>query len=570
MTQDTRKDRRVKIVSLNVRYKSATVDEFIENHAHDVSRGGIFIKTGNPFPPGTLLKFEIRLASDQAVIAGVGRIVWKRDAGASTGDRPAGMGVKFIKIDEPSKVVIDRLMNTRVDAGKAFEANDEIAAAAPEGAAARTAPPTRARTPVPGTVPASGPPRAGPPRSKTPMAGMPAQGAVAKGAGALPTPAAGTPLVRKATMMGLGVGVGTPVPAGPSHPPAAGSPPRSPFPAAPSVPPRPGGTAAGAAMFPKTESEKEMPPKEEQTVMRQAAELLEDALREAGGSMAEVGTNPLFSGAAGSPGAGGAATPALQTPATPASEWTTAETPHALAATVAAIREESTAHEDTAKRKTESLGATVQPPTSARPAAVQARVSERVSEPAPSPKKRGSGGWLAVAVLAAAAVGGVFMFRDKLFGASASPEPVAAPTVSVVTPPPAPPPAPAETAAAPPSTASAQAAASVAAAPSSVPSATAAPSSTVAAAATRTAEATAKPTPVAPAPRSRAVPKPTTPATAAETATGAPAETATATAAPTAAAPTETATAAPAPAPAKPTPAPKPAKPAKPSDDNPY
>ena len=51
MTQDTRKDRRVKIVSLNVRYKSATVDEFIENHAHDVSRGGIFIKTGNPFPP---------------------------------------------------------------------------------------------------------------------------------------------------------------------------------------------------------------------------------------------------------------------------------------------------------------------------------------------------------------------------------------------------------------------------------------------------------------------------------------------------------------------------------------
>ena len=89
MTQDTRKDRRVKIVSLNVRYKSATVDEFIENHAHDVSRGGIYIKTANPFPPGTLLKFEIRLASDQAVIAGVGRVVWKRDAGQANGEHPA-------------------------------------------------------------------------------------------------------------------------------------------------------------------------------------------------------------------------------------------------------------------------------------------------------------------------------------------------------------------------------------------------------------------------------------------------------------------------------------------------
>src|ERR1700722_20977215 len=143
MNQDTRKDRRVKIVSLNVRYKSATVDEFIDNHAHDVSRGGIYIKTANPFPPGTLLKFEIRLASDQAVIAGVGRVVWKRDAGTSNGERPAGMGVKFIKIDEPSKGVIDKLVNTKADAGKAYESEHEAptnhepaAAAAPAPAAA--------------------------------------------------------------------------------------------------------------------------------------------------------------------------------------------------------------------------------------------------------------------------------------------------------------------------------------------------------------------------------------------------------------------------------------------------
>src|SRR6202042_84768 len=160
MTQDTRKDRRVKIVSLNVRYKSATVDEFIENHAHDVSRGGIYIKTANPFPPGTLLKFEIRLASDQAVIAGVGRVVWKRDAGTSNGERPAGMGVKFIKIDEPSKTVIDRLVNTKADAGKAFESEAEMPAAFLDAPAVKVAPPgaTAKAAPVPGT-PGSLPPR---------------------------------------------------------------------------------------------------------------------------------------------------------------------------------------------------------------------------------------------------------------------------------------------------------------------------------------------------------------------------------------------------------------------------
>jgi uncharacterized protein (TIGR02266 family) len=182
MTQDTRKDRRVKIVSLNVRYKSATVDEFIENHAHDVSRGGIYIKTANPFPPGTLLKFEIRLASDQAVIAGVGRVVWKRDAGHSNGERPAGMGVKFIKIDEPSKVVIDRLVNTKADAGKAFESEAE-------GTGSSDAPPAAPRVAMPAT--------SGELRTST-------------------SPGMGAGLARKATMMGLGVPGGSTSPASPN------------------------------------------------------------------------------------------------------------------------------------------------------------------------------------------------------------------------------------------------------------------------------------------------------------------------------------------------------------------
>src|SRR6266508_2908605 len=106
MSQDTRKDKRAKVVSLNVRYKSATVDEFIENHSHDVSRGGIFIKTPSPFPPGTLLKFEIRIQDEQAVLAGVGRVVWKRESNEAANDTPAGMGVKFIKIDDKSKSLI--------------------------------------------------------------------------------------------------------------------------------------------------------------------------------------------------------------------------------------------------------------------------------------------------------------------------------------------------------------------------------------------------------------------------------------------------------------------------------
>ena len=41
---DTRKDKRAPL-SLKVRFKSATVDEFIEQYATDISRGGIYIKS---------------------------------------------------------------------------------------------------------------------------------------------------------------------------------------------------------------------------------------------------------------------------------------------------------------------------------------------------------------------------------------------------------------------------------------------------------------------------------------------------------------------------------------------
>src|ERR1700759_5236854 len=101
---EMRKDRRAP-ASLKVKYKSATVDEFIEQFGADVSRGGIFIKTKKPLDTGALLKFEFQLQGGAPVIHGVGRRVEEN----ARGDLPAGMGIKFIKLDEQSRAVIDRI-----------------------------------------------------------------------------------------------------------------------------------------------------------------------------------------------------------------------------------------------------------------------------------------------------------------------------------------------------------------------------------------------------------------------------------------------------------------------------
>src|SRR4051812_29543937 len=223
MAQETRKDPRAKVLTVTVRYKSATLDEFIEHHSHDVSRGGMFIKTVSPFPPGTLLKIEVRIAGDQRVMQGVGRVVWKRESGEQHDGAPAGMGVKFIKIDDASRGVIDQLVAKSGGAVSAFDKGSNEAGASAPPAAEPTA----------------------------------------------------APKVRKATMIGLG---GMPD-------------------ATKSESPKDEPTAPG--FFPQSDDSVQQPAPEDRTVMKQAAELLQDALREAGGSLDEVGT-------AGTPGAAGA------------------------------------------------------------------------------------------------------------------------------------------------------------------------------------------------------------------------------------------------------------------------
>lgn len=147
MVENSRKDPRAKVLSMTVRYKSATLDEFIEHHSHDVSRGGMYIKTPQPFPPGTLLKFEVKIGSDQKLMQGVGRVVWRRQSDEATESHPAGMGVKFIKLDEESKAMLGQLVSARSGETSAF---DEVAPSSDLPPAGVSEPPLQVAPPAAG------------------------------------------------------------------------------------------------------------------------------------------------------------------------------------------------------------------------------------------------------------------------------------------------------------------------------------------------------------------------------------------------------------------------------------
>jgi uncharacterized protein (TIGR02266 family) len=126
---DARKDKRT-LLSLKIRYKSATLEDFIERYSGDISRGGVFIKAKKPLAVGTLLKFEFMLQDQSTLIHGVGRVVWRRDEAEADPHNPSGMGIKFIKMDPESRAVVQRIAEDRDHPG-VFEQGKEGVQAAP-------------------------------------------------------------------------------------------------------------------------------------------------------------------------------------------------------------------------------------------------------------------------------------------------------------------------------------------------------------------------------------------------------------------------------------------------------
>ncbi|MER2562065.1 MAG: TIGR02266 family protein [Myxococcaceae bacterium] len=97
-----------KAVGLLVKLSYTGVDEFAQRYATNLSDGGMFIRSRDPKPVGTELKFRVEIANGQRVMQGSAIVRWVRGP-----DDPAGapgMGVQFVALDESSKVLVDRML----------------------------------------------------------------------------------------------------------------------------------------------------------------------------------------------------------------------------------------------------------------------------------------------------------------------------------------------------------------------------------------------------------------------------------------------------------------------------
>jgi hypothetical protein len=88
----------------------ASEKEFIEADLAYLGRTAILLPNAGAREPGELIRFEIVLASGTPVFRGEGHVVCHHAPG---GSKPAGLEVRFTRIDARSKLVLDRVRERR-------------------------------------------------------------------------------------------------------------------------------------------------------------------------------------------------------------------------------------------------------------------------------------------------------------------------------------------------------------------------------------------------------------------------------------------------------------------------
>ena len=111
MPEERRNTRRARIPGVRVTYESAS-GEVHQAEVANLSREGIFVVSRQPLAIGKRLSLELVVAGEGGPGAALGRIIWIRSASEGD-DRPAGMAVKIIDIEESVAVAIDRLIELR-------------------------------------------------------------------------------------------------------------------------------------------------------------------------------------------------------------------------------------------------------------------------------------------------------------------------------------------------------------------------------------------------------------------------------------------------------------------------
>lgn len=105
--QERRREKRIP-VEVEVRYSSQ--EGFAIEWITNISKGGLFIKSEKPLPPGTPLKITFSIPGKDVPVEVGGVVRWSVPPSSSPSVIP-GMGIQITEIDEKSKKILDAFVD---------------------------------------------------------------------------------------------------------------------------------------------------------------------------------------------------------------------------------------------------------------------------------------------------------------------------------------------------------------------------------------------------------------------------------------------------------------------------
>lgn len=111
LQEETRRARRI-TAAFRVRWRS--VDELVVALTHDLSRGGLFIRTARYLPTNAIVRVHLELPDGGGELPVICRVAYVRHESQAATGKPAGMGLEFLDLGPERLAVLERFVAERV------------------------------------------------------------------------------------------------------------------------------------------------------------------------------------------------------------------------------------------------------------------------------------------------------------------------------------------------------------------------------------------------------------------------------------------------------------------------
>lgn len=107
------------LIEIDLNFES--MRRFQAEFSPNLSKDGLFIDTGEPLDPGSVVRFRVILPEDFIFLEGTSVVEWQRRAEAAS-DGPPGMALRFVTLSPQNQELVEQLVQDYIDAdGSPFD-----------------------------------------------------------------------------------------------------------------------------------------------------------------------------------------------------------------------------------------------------------------------------------------------------------------------------------------------------------------------------------------------------------------------------------------------------------------